>query len=270
MLKFLKNRLKKNKILYNLYNLSRNFFNKLYFLLFGSQKSKWNFHFIGSYKMLKGRFEVDETNYFRDKIKDFDLFINIGANIGYYVCHAAESNIDTISFEPLSSNLLYLNQNISQFNSSQHLVYPLALSDKRGLSMIYGKNMMASLISNWNNGKENTFVSLMHFDDFYKIHYNNLKIFILIDAEGSEYKLLKKSIEFLNNRIKPTWFIEIQNYEHQPNNEFNKHFNKTFEIFSSAGYKVSYLEGSKLINIDYDKIKALILKNQNIKNFLFN
>ncbi len=264
----LKSHLKDIKILYSFYNNLRIYFNFIYFKIFGLVPSVWNFKFTGNLRMLRGNFEKNETKFFLKVIPNYDLFINIGANIGYYACHAANNNIDTISFEPLNSNLYHLYKNISQFNN-QNLVFPIALSNFRGIVPIYGSNMLASLIPNWDSGKKNNYVSTMHFDDFYKVQYNKKKIFILIDAEGSEYNILKKSIKFLNNKIKPVWFIEIQNYEHQPLGKFNENFDKTFKIFEDFNYNVSYLEDGNIVNIDYSDVKKTILKNQKIKNFLF-
>ena len=65
------------------------------------------------------------------------------------------------------------------------------------------------------------------------------------------------------------WFVEIQNYEHQPLGKFNENFDKTFKIFEDSNYNISYLEDGNIVNIDYSDVKKTILKNQKIKNFLF-
>lgn len=265
----IKNLLKKNKYFYDLYNKLRIKFNRLYFFFFDYKMTQWGFKFTGNLYMANGKFEIHETNFFKDTIPNYDLFINIGANFGYYVCHAANNNVDTISFEPLNQNLKNLYKNVGQFKKGNHIILPIALSENRGIKTIYGDDMMASLIPSWDNNKKNTHVSSMNFDDFYFEKYKKYKIFILIDAEGSEYHILKKSIKFLNNRIKPVWFIEIQNYEHQPLGKFNENFDKTFKIFKESNYNVSYLEDGNIVNIAYSDVKKTILKNQKIKNFLF-
>lgn len=263
-----KSLIKNIRFIYDIYNSLRILLNIIYFKIFGPMPTMWNFNFIGSIQMSRGKFENNETQFFLKTISSYDLFINIGANIGYYVCHAANNNVETISFEPLNSNLNYLYKNISQFNNL-NLVYPIALSNYRGISQIYGSNMMASLIPDWDMGKKNDYVSTMYFDDFYKEQFNNKKIFILIDAEGSEFNILEKSQLFLKNKTRPIWFIEIQNYEHQPDSKFNKHFDETFKIFKNLGYKVSYLHDGEIINLGYDNLKNFIMLNPYIKNFIF-
>jgi len=57
--------------------------------------------------MMRGVFEPTETQIIRDLVKEAGVFIDVGANIGYYVCHALQANplCAVIALEPLPSNL---------------------------------------------------------------------------------------------------------------------------------------------------------------------
>jgi len=56
---------------------------------------------------MRGVFEPTETQIIRDLVKEAGVFIDVGANIGYYVCHALQANplCAVIALEPLPSNL---------------------------------------------------------------------------------------------------------------------------------------------------------------------
>ena len=47
-------------------------------------------------------------------LKKSSVFVNVGANIGYYTCLAAHMGITTYAVEPLPSNIRLLEKNIIQ------------------------------------------------------------------------------------------------------------------------------------------------------------
>lgn len=55
-----------------------------------AKKSKFGFLFSGNKQMRIGKFEVLETKIISSLLSNYDVFIDIGANIGYYCCFALE------------------------------------------------------------------------------------------------------------------------------------------------------------------------------------
>ena len=66
-------------------------------------------HHIG---MQEGVFEADEVGLFKDIFKSKDVFVDIGANIGFYSCLAMQAELHVIAVEPLQKNLDYLYSNL--------------------------------------------------------------------------------------------------------------------------------------------------------------
>jgi hypothetical protein len=74
------------------------------------------FRFSGNPQMEKGVFEQNELRIIGTLLQDSEIFINIGANTGYYCCLALGTGKYTIAFEPIESNLQCLYKNITANN----------------------------------------------------------------------------------------------------------------------------------------------------------
>jgi FkbM family methyltransferase len=79
--------------------------------------------------MAQGTFEPEETELIRTILKDVDVLINVGANVGYYCCHALSMGKAVVAFEPIQRNLRYLCVNIKT-NGWSCEIYPIALSNR--------------------------------------------------------------------------------------------------------------------------------------------
>lgn len=65
----------------------------------------WGFQLAGHAGMSSGKFEPEETRVVRDCLQDVDVLVNVGANIGYYCCHALSLGKPVIAVEPIARNL---------------------------------------------------------------------------------------------------------------------------------------------------------------------
>ena len=52
------------------------------------QPTPWGFKLAGNAAMAQGTFEPVETELVRKLLGEVDVLINVGANVGYYCCHA--------------------------------------------------------------------------------------------------------------------------------------------------------------------------------------
>ena len=214
------------------------------------------FKFSGNLSMENGSFETEEYELVKSILDKTDVFINVGANIGYYICLALNMSKYTIACEPIESNLRLLYKNIDANKWKNNLeVYPLALSNNIGIIKIYGSGVSASLIKGWGGTKEpyKRFVSSSTLDHIIGNRFLDKRCFLLVDIEGAEMKMLEGSRLFFERYIKPVCFMEISITEHQPDGFLiNPYLGNTFNFFWEKGYEA----------FTADKEKKLILPEE--------
>lgn len=201
----------------------------------------FGFKFIGNEMMQRGEFEPEETILVRSIISNYDSFVNIGANIGYYCCLARAANIETFAFEPIPLNIQYLMRNIDSNNwNSKIEVFPLAMASSPGVVDIYGGGTAASLVKGWANTANHysTLVPSNTIDSVIGSRLSGKKVLVLMDIEGAEFGALQGAIKLLQQEPKPVWIVEICVHEHQPLGiKTNPNLLDTFDLFWSFGYK---------------------------------
>ena len=198
------------------------------------------FKFIGSTYMQQGKYEIEEFEIVKKILKEIDIFINVGANMGYYCCIALQFGKKVVAFEPIELNLKYLYKNLLSNNWGEEVeIFPIALSDKPGLNYIYGGSTGASLIKGWAGISEKyvNIVPTSTLDLVLRSKYIGETIFILVDIEGSEKSMLDGAEYFITRHPKPIWMIEIIVSEHQPNDKsVNPNLLTTFKKFWDNDY----------------------------------
>lgn len=218
-------------------------------------KTNWGFLFVGNKLMSDGLFEPKETKLIRKLLEDTDLFINVGANIGYYCCHALNLDKKVIAFEPMPNNLFFLYKNIHINNWSNNIqVFPVGLGSKNGIEKIYGDNTGASLVKGWGGFEETFQTNISCFKADTLLHsITGQKILFLIDVEGFEYDVLLGAKSLISMENSPIWIIEIVMTLVQSEQEsLNLNFIKTFDLFYDHGYKIYDIENNlKLIDRDF-------------------
>ena len=239
-----------------------------------SNISKWNFYIYGNSSMSEGTFEPEETNVVRRLLKDVDKFINVGANIGYYCCHALSLGKPVIAVEPNTQNLFFLMKNIlSNGWSKDTEIFPVALSFQTSILKMYGGGTGASLIRGWASIPE-SFVSnvpVLTLDRIIGDSIKGKKVLILADVEGAEMDFLLGAKQTLINEPRPIWIIEITTTENQPDqSKLNPNYLNTFLTFFNLGYR-AYTANEKQEEITLSTVES-VLRNEiklNVHNFIF-
>ena len=135
ILKYLLTRIspKMLRLIYELFEIKRSSNLKL-------KKTIWGFSIFSSNDLMsKGMFEATDTKFFKKAIKEYDCFVNIGANIGYYCLHALSQDIETIAVEPNPFNCKLLIKNIEINGLSEKFsLYPVGAAKKNGIAKLYG------------------------------------------------------------------------------------------------------------------------------------
>lgn len=202
------------------------------------------FKMVGNSLMQHGEYEPDETALVKKILQYTDVFINIGANIGYYCCTAlyfGKKTLEVVAFEPNYHNLLYLLQNIkANAWESRVEIFPIAVSNGVGVIEIYGGGPQASLVKGW-GGRSDQYVVLAPcstLDNILGSRFLGQQCFCLVDIEGAERMMLEGSLFFEDRNPKPIWMVEITVSENQPEGlRLNPHLRSTFQFFWDRGYE---------------------------------
>jgi FkbM family methyltransferase len=237
------------------------------------QTTPWGFKLAGNSAMARGLFEPTETELIRRLLNDVDIMVNVGANVGYYCCHALSMGKPVIAFEPMERNLRYLCKNVKTNNWDGVEIFPIALSNHIGVLEIYGGNTGASVVKGWAGTAESykTLVPCSTLDVVLNTRLQGKRALILIDIEGAEKWMLEGASIMLDNNMMPIWIIEIASKELQPQGiKMNPNFMSTFQMFFERGYQAFDLEQKMkpIISEDIEKVfKGEIEFDSN--NFLF-
>jgi FkbM family methyltransferase len=189
--------------------------------------------------MQEGSFEPEETKLFKEFIAECDIFVDVGANIGFYACMARHAGKHVIAVEPLARNLEFLYKNMMINGWDDIEVFPLGLNERPGMATLYGASSTgASLIDSW-AGASRVFqrtISISTLDILLGSRFSGKKIIIKVDVEGMEYPVLCGAQAVMQQRPRPNWIVEICLNEYHPDG-INRHYLDTFNLFWQYGYE---------------------------------
>ncbi len=143
--------------------------------------------------LLTGVFEEKQTEILKKMTPVGGVFIDIGANIGYYSLCAARwvgHRGKVYSFEPIPSTLKRLESNIELNKRSNVFIYSWACSSINGeRKMVTGKDSGWSRLEYCDEG--DTLVKVITLDTFVEsIKLSRIDV-IKIDTEGADFEVLK-------------------------------------------------------------------------------
>jgi FkbM family methyltransferase len=189
--------------------------------------------------MRTGTFEPDETGLIKALLPMSDVFVDVGANLGYYTCIALQHEVHSIAIEPQPQNLRCLFQNLSANGWDDNVeVFPLVLADRPSVVTLFGASgPSASLVKDW-AGYSSRFQQTMAastLDIVLGERFGDSQLLIKIDVEGAEQQVLNGATSTIHRTIRPNWLVEICLDEFYPGSS-NPHFRSAFEAFGNAGY----------------------------------
>jgi FkbM family methyltransferase len=204
------------------------------------KNSKLGFQFTGSDSVISGDYEIEESALVRKLLPNVDRVINVGANIGYYVCMALYAGKPAVAFEPIPLNVQLLLKNIhSNCFEVDVEIFPIALCEKPGVLEIYGGGTGASLIKGWANTPDDfsCLAPTSTLDLVLGGRFVNEQLLIIVDIEGAEKRMLDAANVFLNMNPKPFWLIEINGTVNQPMGvKMNPYFLENFCLYVRVIY----------------------------------
>jgi FkbM family methyltransferase len=220
-----------------------------------------------SEEIYKNTFEPDEAEFIRDFLKEGDIFIDIGANIGLYTLMAARK-IGVLgkvySFEPtgITYKRLLENININRFRN----IIPVnkALSDKNGM---FEMNVSCDGFEAWNSFSKITrgsrfgteIVEATRFDSFFNGDENRDRISLIkIDVEGWEKFVLLGGEEYFKKVNSPVLIVEFVD---QNTNNAGYTCKELYDQLRGYGYEILNMKDYKIqkeIPRDYYEYSNLV------------
>lgn len=147
-------------------------------------------------------FGYEDSMFLLHHLKQDDLFVDIGANVGHYTLLAAGiCNAEVIAFEPIPSTFSKLEKKLELNNLSQKVAaYNIAISEEDSiLNFTKDNNVMNS-------------IALNHETDVVKVQVkklDNIPTLLKINVEGYEYFVLKGGTNLLKSEKLKYIIIEL-------------------------------------------------------------
>ncbi len=219
-----------------------------------------------------GIYEKDIRNIILQNLKENNIFVDIGANIGYYSVLASKILKDkgkVISFEPVKDTFNKLMQNIKLNNiNEQFTAYNCALGNKTGAENINmhkesGHNSIVRISKSNNTSKEQ--IEIKKFDQL--VNLKNKDLFIKIDVEAYEFEVLKGMENTLkNNNCKIIFEFSPIFYKDISDDYINYSIN-ILDYLKKADYQIFDIKKNKLIKINDNRLFVVNLKEEQVNLF---
>ena len=177
---------------------------------------------IDRYLIIKEPYESEQLDHFVNILanENFDLFVDVGANIGIYSLLAANTDEikNIIAFEPDIRNNYQFKTNILLNNFFKKIiVYDYGLSNEntevkflreKGQSTGRSRIEATAPASTKTNRFEKTTIKVAIFDS--EFDFSGCKVFIKMDVEGHELNAIKGMNEFL---VKNECIFQVEVFE---------------------------------------------------------
>ena len=169
-------------------------------------KTKYGFSFAGHSLFMTDKWEQTDQKIISKLLSKSDLFINVGANIGFYCCLAQSMSVKTIAFEPdqMNCDLFIRNMKINGFGDNI-VLNPVAVGDTCGFAEVYGMWTTVSLVQGFCDGLDSprTVPTLKLDDAVLGSAWLSGRVLVLIDVEGWEQNVLNGAVRMLALDHKP-------------------------------------------------------------------
>jgi FkbM family methyltransferase len=224
--------------------------------------------------MQNGTFEPEEVKLLSAVLQKVELFIDVGANVGYFTCLARKFGVAAIAIEPMQRNLSLLLQNLTLNDWQDTEVIASGVSDAIGIVKMFGASSTgASLINNWAGAQTSIsrHIPVSTLDTLIGERFSDRRILVKMDVEGHEYRALVGARKLISRAIKPIWLIEITGNQFHPGGT-NPHFEETFALLRNHGYQTLALTSDGPRSIDHSCIGAAGAPDQTdptVINYLF-
>jgi FkbM family methyltransferase len=184
--------------------------------------------------------EAMETAFVLDNVRPGDVFIDVGANIGYFSMLAAQRQpSQVLAVEPVGRTFDVLARNV-RHNGLGGVIHPLNValgshaSTVRLVSTRGPKNHVEYAVGGNDRDLEKVEASLTTLDSLLKSPGSPARVdFIKVDIEGYEYEFLKGARETIA-RFKPMMLMEVEQHRLE---KFGVQASDVFGFLAELGYR---------------------------------
>ncbi len=216
-----------------------------------------------------GDYETYLKTQFNNLIKQGDIVLDVGANIGFHTMYFAElvgKQGKVFAFEPIPINYHALQENLKLNEFSQIITVNKALGDiNSSLNIHIDENKTNPGAFNLlESGIKNTVIECVRGDDFLKTNGIDKVDFIKIDVEGYELEVLKGLME----SIKSMMPIIIFEYDDLYQSKLNANSKSILHFLIGLNYGLYKIDGygkRSDLNIDeaLSSLEVLAIPNKN-------
>jgi len=213
-----------------------------------------------------------DTKIIRDNIKEGDIVIDIGANIGYYTLIFAQlvgASGKVFAFEPEPKNFEILKKNIEVNNYQNIIAEQKIVSDESGMVKLFiaEQGIVGHRIQQKTDSQKFIEVESIILDNYLKNLNLSEKInFIKIDVEGAEVKVLEGSKIMIEKSDQLKIFTEF-NREDIKKYDYNPEYLLSFLIKNKFNFFLPNYKTNTIIKTDKNTLlssEELLKENLNI------
>jgi FkbM family methyltransferase len=213
-----------------------------------------------------------DTKIIRDNIKEGDIVIDVGANIGYYTLIFAQlvgASGKVFAFEPEPKNFEILKKNIEVNNYQNIIAEQKIVSDESGMVKLFiaEKGIVGHRLQQKTDSQKFIEVESILLDNYLKNLNLSEKInFIKIDVEGAEVKVLEGSKIMIEKSDQLKIFTEF-NREDIKKYDYNPEYLLSFLIKNKFNFFLPNYKTNTIIKTDKNTLLSsdeLLKENLNI------
>src|SRR3989338_2423662 len=191
-------------------------------------------------------YEVWKRKLYDIDIKENDMVIDVGANIGAFTILAAKNAINgnVFSFEPEKSNFKQLQKNVRLNKLKNVVVHNLGVNKSKGTAQLFvsNNNEAGHSLCNSETNETQTIHCMTLVDIFDKYNINNIDV-LKLDIDGAEYDVL------FSTPVKTLRKIDKIILEFHDNIDLKYNYKELISFLENAGFKVTTLSPNWFIGI---------------------
>lgn len=198
-------------------------------------------------KQNSGIYERQETALIKRLLKPDDIFVDVGAHIGYYTVVAAEilTRGEAIAYEPEVNNFELLEKNTEDYNNIKTL--PVAIGSESGVRKLYVSEKNTGdhrLYATPNDERYANGIQIISLDDSLLPIINRIN-FLKIDTQGFEIEVLMGGKGIIKNSPNINILIEyspalLRLAGHSPGELIGMLIDMGFHIYQKVNGKWEY------------------------------
>jgi FkbM family methyltransferase len=153
---------------------------------------------------MQGTYESDAVAFLESTLRSVDVFIDVGAHVGYYTLMGARLAKEVIAFEPNPSNYKFLRFNVFLNRLNNVKAVGAAVSDFNGHAKLYlpkqGKRSLSDQGTLAYEGKDSVEVPVVMLDTF--LERIDSQSVIKVDVEGAELNVIKGALKTIAKGVR--------------------------------------------------------------------